>query len=83
MIKLTHTHPVLSLPSSHYRCRSCHSTDANTQTNCISRARVRHPRVIRTQIRGHYFAKLDPLEINVLNLDTEGAWLKKNFKFGQ
>lgn len=33
------------------------------------------------QIRGHYFAKLDPLSINVLNLDKEGAWLK-NYNFG-
>jgi hypothetical protein len=35
----------------------------------------------RSQIRGHYFSKLDPLEINVLNLDKEGAWLK-NYNFG-
>lgn len=29
------------------------------------------------QIRGHYFAKLDPLNINITNLDGEGAWLKQ------
>ncbi|XP_017475772.1 PREDICTED: 2-oxoglutarate dehydrogenase, mitochondrial-like [Rhagoletis zephyria] len=33
--------------------------------------------IIRSyQIRGHYFAKLDPLNINVTNLDRDGAWLK-------
>lgn len=28
------------------------------------------------KIRGHYFAKLDPLEINVTNFDRDGAWLR-------
>lgn len=53
--------------------------------NCITNKTIAVSHFLTTpcndKIRGHYFAKLDPLQINLLNLDQEGAWIKK-YNFG-